>query len=123
SSAGAQFIDEVRLGTTWADVVPGSASAGVGAKLGFTTQPSDTQVAGIITPAVVVQIQDTNSLAVASNNVPITLTLTSGSGTLYGTFSRNTDSTGKATFNDLYIDTVGTGNELTATASGIGAGL
>src|SRR6185503_4566243 len=75
-----------------------------------------------ISPPVVVQIQDTNGVSVASNNVPITLTMTTGSGVLSGTLTQNTDPSGKATFNDLYIDVSGT-KQLTATASGIGAGL
>jgi len=121
SSGGIEFTDEVRLGTTWADVVPSSGSL-VGVKLGFTSQPTDAQVNTTMNP-VVVQVQTSGGGSVPSNNVPITLTLSSGSGTLSGTTTRNTDATGKATFNDLSIDTVGTGKQLTASASGIGAGL
>jgi pectate lyase len=76
-----------------------------------------------IAPAVLVQVQDENAASVSSNGVPITLTLTSGSGALSGTLTQNTDSNGKATFNDLSIDTAGTGKQLTASASGIGTGL
>jgi pectate lyase len=121
SSGGIQFIDELRLGTTWADVVP-SGGAPVGMKLGFTTQPVSTQVGVTLSP-VVVQVQTAGGAAVASNAVPITLTLSSGSGTLGGTTTRNTDVNGAATFDDLSIDTIGTGKQLTAAASGIGAGL
>jgi pectate lyase len=94
----------------------------VGTKLVFSAQP----INGVINTTlngVIVQIQDTNNAAVASNGVPITLTLTSGTGTLNGTVTRNTDGTGKAVFNDLSIDTDGTGKQLTASASGIGTGL
>jgi pectate lyase len=121
TSGGAQFIDELYVGTTWADVVP-SGGAVLGSKLGFTTQPADTLVNATMSP-VVVQVQSAGGSAVASNGVPITLTLTGGSGTLSGTTTRNTDATGKATFDDLSINTAGTGKQLTAAASGIGAGL
>lgn len=114
-------IDEFRMGTTWAEVTPTSGPV-VGQKLGFISQPTDTQVNVVMNP-VVVQVQSAAGSAAASNNVPITLTLTSGSGNLYGTTTRNTDATGKATFDDLYLDTVGAGKQFTAAASGIGSGL
>jgi pectate lyase len=94
----------------------------VGTRLAFATQPANTTV-GATMAAIVVQIQDANGVAVASNNVPVTLGLTTGPGTLTGTMTRNTDATGKATFNDMSINAVGTGDQLTASASGIGAGL
>jgi pectate lyase len=76
-----------------------------------------------MTPAVVVQIQDDNDVSVSSNNVPITLTLSAGTGAIGGTTTRNTDSTGKATFNNLTFTIAGAGKQLTAAASGIGSGL
>src|SRR5262245_8287285 len=115
SGVGSQYIDEFRVGTTWADVVPAGVPL-VGEKLGFTTQPTNAQVNTPMNP-VVVQIQTSGGTAVPSNNVPITLTLSGGTGTLNGTTTQNTDSSGKATFNDLSIDTIGTGKQLTATAS------
>ena len=121
TSGGVQVIDEFRMGTTWADVVP-SGGPLMASKLGFTTQPADAQAKATLSP-VVVQVQTSGGAPVASNGVPITLTLSSGSGSLSGTTTRSTDTAGKATFNDLSIDTAGTGKQLTATASGIGAGL
>ncbi len=122
SGAGSvMFLDEVRFGTNWSDVVP-SGGPVVGQQLGFTTQPTNAAPNSTMNP-VVVQVQTAGGAAVASNNVPITLTLTGGSGTLSGTLTQNTDASGKATFSNLTIDTAGTGKQLTATASGIGAGL
>jgi len=69
-----------------------------------------------------VQVQTSGGTAVASNHVPVTLTL-GGGGNLGGTATRNTDATGQATFNNLTIDAAGTGKLFTASASGIGAGL
>ena len=121
-AAGGTFqVDELRIASTWQEAT-GGAAAGPAAKLAFTTQPANA-APGATMNAVVVQAQDAGGLAVATNNVPITLTLTGGSGTLSGTLTQNTDASGKATFGNLSIDLAGTGKQLTATASGIGAGL
>ena len=120
-AGGSQYIDEFRLGTSWADVVP-SGGPLIGAKLGFTTQPANAAPGATMSP-VVVQVQTGAGVSVGSNGVPVTLTLTAGSGTLSGTLTQNTDSSGKATFSNLSINTAGTGKQLTATAGGIGAGL
>ena len=122
TAGGVQFLDEFRVGTTWASVTSAGTPV-VGSQLGFTTQPSDTVTNQTMTPAVVVQIQDSDGAAAASNGVPITLSLFSGTATLSGTTTQNTDATGKATFNDLSLDTVDTGYQFLASASGIGAGL
>ena len=120
-ASGALYLDEIRVGTTWAEVTPASGPL-IGEKLGFTAQPANAAVSATMS-AVVVQVQNASGVNVPSNNVPVTLTLTSGSGTLGGTLTQNTDASGKATFSNLTIDTVGTGKQLTAAASGIGAGL
>ncbi|TAL00706.1 MAG: hypothetical protein EPO07_09340, partial [Verrucomicrobia bacterium] len=120
-AAGGTFqVDELRIGSTWQDAT-GGAPAGPATKLAFTTQPASA-APGATMNAVVVQAQDTGGQAVATNNVPITLTLSSGSGILSGTLTQNTDSSGKATFSNLSIDQVGA-KQLTAAASGIGAGI
>jgi uncharacterized repeat protein (TIGR01451 family) len=92
----------------------------LGAKLAFTTQPASTN-AGSTLAGVVVQIEDVDGDDAFSNNVPVTLTLNTGSFAA-GTVTRNTDSTGKAAFNDLQINVAGS-YALTAAASGIGVGL
>lgn len=120
-ASGPLYLDEIRVGTTWADVTPLGGPV-VGQKLGFTTQPANAAPGATLNP-VVVQVQNIGGVAAASNGVPVTLTLTSGSGILSGTLTQNTDANGQAIFNDLSIDTAGGGKQLTATASGIGAGL
>ncbi|MFM2294112.1 MAG: hypothetical protein RLZZ350_525, partial [Verrucomicrobiota bacterium] len=112
--------DELRVGVSWAEVTPVGGPV-VGAKLGFTPQPAGAAPGATLSP-VVVQIQTSGGAAVTSNNVPVTLTLSSGTGTLSGTATQNSDATGKATFSNLSIDLAGV-KQLTATASGIGAGL
>jgi hypothetical protein len=71
---------------------------------------------------VVVQIRNDSNLNMASNNVPITVSLSAS-----GTFARGTttvysDTNGQAAFNDLAIATAGNFT-LTAAASGVGTGL
>jgi pectate lyase len=119
-ASGPIYMDEIRIADSWADVTPSSGPV-IGTKLAFTTQPADTTV-GATMSAVVVQIQGPSGGSAASNNVPITLSLT-GSGVLGGTLTKNTDSSGKATFDDLSVSAAGTGDYLNANVSGIGSGL
>jgi hypothetical protein len=77
-------------------------------KLVFTSQPVGTS-AGTILTSVVVQVEDSaTGNPVATNGVPVTIALATGDGTLSGTLTQTTDPTGKATFNDLSINLVGT---------------
>ena len=76
-------------------------------KLVIVAPPIGTNAGAILAP-VVVQVQDAaTGNPVSTNGVPVTIALASGSGTVSGTLTRNTDSTGKATFNDLTFNLVG----------------
>ena len=86
-------------------------------QVAFTTQPVST-TAGSTLAGVVVQLQDAGGNAVAYSGVPITLTLSANS-FASGTVTVNTDSSGKATFNTLVINTAATGYTLSAAASGL----
>jgi hypothetical protein len=113
------IVDSIRVASTWAEVMP-QAAVPPAARLGFTTAPS-VGAAGAMLADIVVQAQDANTNSVATNNVPITVGLNTGSfGS--GTTTVYTDATGKAVFTNLVINSPGT-YTLTATASGIGAGL
>lgn len=90
--------------------VPGPAT-----QLVFTSQPVTTAV-GLTMPAVVVQIEDQYSNAVADSGVTITLELSAG--TLNGTDPQVTGAAGNATFNDLSVPAISSGLYLTASASG-----
>jgi hypothetical protein len=92
-----------------------TASAGPPAKLAFTTGPASTTV-GATLANVVVQIQDASGNNVASNNVPISVSLSTGSFT-NGTTTTNTGLGGSVTFNNLVINTA---NSYTMTASASG---
>ncbi|MGO8720673.1 MAG: beta strand repeat-containing protein [Acidobacteriaceae bacterium] len=90
-------------------------------------QPTDTFFNADISPAVTVEVLETNSNLPGPNNtdavngIPITLTL-NGSGPLGGTLTQTTAG-GVATFGDLMISTPGTGDTLatalTVTPSGL----
>jgi hypothetical protein len=88
--------------------------------LAFTTQPAGA-TAGSTLANVVVQIQDQYGNNVSQSGTAITLTL-NGSTVYSGTNPRNTDTSGKATFNDLVIRQAGTDLNFTANATGPLAG-
>lgn len=89
------------------------------AKLAFSVEPSNTEQNASISPAIVVQIQDTygnktsdtDSITLAFNN-------NAGGGTLSGTLTQAA-SAGEATFNDISINNIATGYTLDATATGL----
>jgi len=96
--------------------VPGGTTA---TKVVFVQQPTDTVADQTITPAVTVQLQDNSSTNVTDPNIPITLTLTSGTGSLLGTTTQLTDANGLATFSNLSINVVGPNKQLTATSGSL----
>ncbi|MCA1800198.1 MAG: Ig-like domain-containing protein, partial [Actinobacteria bacterium] len=106
-------------GTSLTQTFTASATAGPASQVSFDVQPAPTTVAGqIITPAVVVEIQDSfgNLVDDAANEVSIALTTPDGA-TLSGTLTQAAES-GVATFSDLSVDQ--TGNyTLTASTSGL----
>lgn len=76
--------------------------------LAFVQQPSNAAAGQIIAPAVTVQVLGGSGNAMQVPGIPVFLSLSSGTGTLFGTVVQLTDATGLATFNDLKIGTVGT---------------
>ena len=117
--AGGFLLDAVRVASTWAEVTPLGEIAPA-TRLVFATEPTS-GTAGAALASTVVQIQNETGFHVPSNGVPVTLTLNPG-GFAGGTTTVNTDIYGRATFNDLVVGLPGT-YTLTASASGIGAGL
>lgn len=87
--------------------------------LSFVAEPSNTQVSQTITPPVQVRAFDTSSAVLPG--VSITLSLGTGPGTLAGTLTQVTDSTGTATFPNLTINAAGAADMLRATAGSITA--
>lgn len=116
TSAGAKQL-RATAGSSTADSATFVITNAPAASLAFTTQPTDTAVSASLTPPVVVQLRDAYGNNVASNTT-ISLTLSSGTGTLSGNASLPTDATGKATFTNLSINLAGS-KQLTAAKSGL----
>ncbi len=93
-------------------ISPGAASV-----VAFVQQPMHTVVNRTITPAVTVQVTD--SLANPIPGKKVTMSVASGPGTLSGTLTQTTDSTGTATWADLSLNQSAT-YTLKATVSGGG---
>ncbi len=94
----------------------GSMLAGTGAawvlastatRLAFVREPTSTTAGERISPAVTVELQDGGGHPVAQAGVTITMSLTSGTGTLGGALQRVTGAWGLAVFDDLSIELVG----------------
>jgi len=88
-----------------------------GSNMTFVSQPSNTAVNQTMA-AVRVLARDNTGAVIPG--VAITLTLNSGPGTLTGTLTQITDATGVATFTNLAINAVGTGDTLQASAGPAG---
>lgn len=90
-------------------------------KLGITIQPSNTATTGVaLVQQPVIQVQNAGGSPVNQAGIAVTAAIGSGSGTLSGTTTVNTDASGVATFTNLVITGAST-NTLTFTASGLTA--
>ncbi len=82
-------------------------SAGTATQLSITVQPSSTAATGVpLTQQPVIQLLDVSGNLVSQGGVTVTVTLASGTGTLGGTVSVDTDGSGVASWaisNDLAI--------------------
>ena len=86
----------------------------------FSTQPTDTNVSATINSSggVTVQMRDNLGDPLPGQIVTVSIgTNPPGTGTLSGTLTQTTDSTGTASFPDLKIDWLGTGYTLVASAN------
>src|SRR5439155_12792803 len=110
------------VSTTSTSIVVGPA---VASTLGFATQPANATAGSIFGTQPVVQSQDAfgnNSSSGLPSSLPVTLSLTSGTGSLQGTASIDIGTgfgNGTATFSNLRIDAAGSSKQLTASASGL----
>lgn len=69
----------------------------------LTPPPSQAQSGVAFTPQPVVQLQDAQGTAVAQANVPVTVSVEDGGGTLVGATTVNTASSGRASFTGLAV--------------------
>ncbi len=115
-----QFTSQPALTSALSNTItvsPASAS-----KLIFVQQPTNASAGATITPAVTVQLKDAFDNDVPHSGTSVTISLSSGTGTLSGTTTRNTNGSGLATFNNLKISSAGD-KVLTASANGLTAAV
>jgi len=87
-------------------------------KVVFVQQPTNSLGGATISPAVTVQLQDKANNNVSQSGVSVVMTLSSGTGALGGTATRQTNAQGLALFDDLSIDLIGS-KRLTASSKGL----
>jgi hypothetical protein len=87
----------------------------------FTTQPSTVSAGATISPGVAVEVQSTDGSPVPVAGVAVTVALgvNPAGGTLSGTTTAYTDSSGVARFGSLSIAKAGSGYKLTASSAGL----
>jgi hypothetical protein len=114
-TAGAGFTITANDGTASATSSSFACTAGSAAKVVFTQQPTSTTSGSTISPAVTLTVTDAHGNPVASTSVTL-----SGNGFSFasGTLSATTNASGVATFNNLVVDTAGTGYTISATVAG-----
>jgi hypothetical protein len=91
-------------------------TVGAPANIAFVQQPTDAVAGAGITPMVSVAVTDAFGNGIAGENV--ILTLSTGTGALFGTLLNSTDSAGVALFPGISINLIGSKN-LTATAGAL----
>ena len=88
-------------------------------QLVFTVQPSNVQVNQVIVPAFSVAVQTSTGVTVTGSSAQVTVSLAQGTGTngaaLTGTLTSSAVN-GVATFNNVRVNTVGTGYRIVASA-------
>jgi len=101
--------------TNFGDIamIAGSASAVV-----YTQEPGAGTVDETLSPAIEAEIRDANGNVILSSGTSVTISVTSGTGSLSGSTSLNTDAQGKVSFSDLALDAVDS-YVLTVASSGL----
>lgn len=92
--------------------------AGASDSLIITQQPTASNVNTAISPTVRVQLADQYGNYVKQSGAPVSMSLSTGTGTLSGTSTISTNSLGISGFSDLKINTTGT-KKLTASSTGL----
>ncbi|QNE17994.1 hypothetical protein F1D05_09000 [Kribbella qitaiheensis] len=90
-----------------------------GSRLVFVQGPSSVFAGSTMSPAVTVQLQDSNGNAVSTSGVSVTLALSSG--VVDGGASATTNSSGRATFSGVVINTAAVALTMTASSAGLTA--
>jgi hypothetical protein len=91
---------------------------GTATQVVFVQQPTNTKAGATISPALTVQLKDALGNNVRAAGVSVSISITSGTGTLTGTSVQLTDAAGIATFNNLSVNLSGT-KRFTASGTGL----
>jgi hypothetical protein len=121
--AGSYTYQVVAVYRSWTATSTASAAVTVviATKLAFTTPPTTTVSGATITPAPAVTVQTAAGAAVLLSGISVTVAIGTNpsSGTLSGTATATTNTSGVATFSGLSINKAGVGYTLLATSSGL----
>lgn len=97
-----------------------TVSPGAGTALAFAVQPGGGTAGVLWTQQPRIEVRDANGNVDTSSNASVSLSLTTGSGSLAGA-STVTAVSGVAVFTNLSLEAIGTDKVLTATAGGVGS--
>ncbi|NQV15365.1 DUF2341 domain-containing protein [bacterium] len=78
--------------------------AGTPTKVVYTQAPGNGTVDEILTPVILTEVQDANDNVIMESGTNVVIAISTGTGTLSGTTSLNTDAEGQVAFNDLTIN-------------------
>ncbi len=101
-----------------------TVTPGVAAELVVTGSPTNVIAGDAVSPAIVIQARDQHGNLATGFTGNVTLAIETGTGTAGAAFTGSTTATvaavaGVATFNDIRIDSAGTGYRLRASATGV----
>jgi hypothetical protein len=102
-----------------ADSAAFNVNAGLANKLAFVQGPTSAAAGVAISPAITVQVQDSNGNAVAASGVSVTLAVSAG--VIDSGATAVTNGAGRATFSGVVINAAATGLTMTASAAGLTA--
>jgi hypothetical protein len=92
--------------------------AGTATKVVYTQAPGNGTKDEVLSPEILAEIRDTNDNVIKESGTAVSIAISTGTGTLSGTTSLNTDAEGQVAFNDLAIDATGD-FRLTVSSSGL----
>jgi len=90
-------------------------SVSVATYLAVTSQPVLYNSGSVLPSSITVEVRDGNGAVIQQSGIPVTASISTGSGALSGTLTQNTNASGVATFNNLVI--TGSGDHTLAFSS------
>jgi hypothetical protein len=123
-TAGNRTLQFASSGLTSATSNTINVTAGTASQLTITTQPSSTAQSGVaFSQQPVLQVRDGAGNAISQSGISVTASIASGGGTLGGTTTVTTNSSGTASFTNLSITGTAGNRTLQFASSGLTSGL